>query len=58
VVGASLASHHAHTPGGRLLFYVPAVGFLILVVACAPLTASELDDLAKRRGSRRAMAAT
>jgi small-conductance mechanosensitive channel len=57
VVGSSLASHHAHTLGGRLLFYTPAVGFLILTVACARSTASEVDDLAKRRGGQTAAAA-
>jgi small-conductance mechanosensitive channel len=56
-VGSSLASHHAHTLGGRLLFYTPAVAFPVLVVACARSTASELDDLAKWRGGQTAAAA-
>jgi hypothetical protein len=30
-----------------VLLYTPAVGFLILLVACARSTASELDDLAQ-----------
>lgn len=56
VVGSSLASHHthAHTIGGRLLLYTPAFVFLILVVACARSTASELDDLARWRGGQTA----
>lgn len=54
VVGSSLAAHHAHTLGGRLLLYTPAFVFLILVVACARSTASELDDLARWRGGRTA----
>jgi len=52
-----LASDHAHTLAGRLLFYTPAVLFLILVVTCARSTASELDDLAKWRGGHTAGAA-
>jgi small-conductance mechanosensitive channel len=57
VVGSSLAADHAHTLAGRLLFYTPAVAFLILVVTCARSTASELDDLAKWRGGQTAGAA-
>src|SRR6185312_8753629 len=41
----------------RLLFYTPAVLFLILVVTCARSAASELDDLAKWRGDHTAGAA-
>jgi small-conductance mechanosensitive channel len=52
-----LASDHAHTLAGRLVFDTPAVVFLILVVMCARSTASELDDLAKWRGGHTAGAA-
>lgn len=54
VVGSSLASHHAHTVAGHVLHYTPAALFLILVVACARSTASELDDLARWRGGQTA----
>lgn len=54
VVGSSLDTHHAHTLAGRLLLYVPAGVFLILAVACARSTASELDDLARWRGGQTA----
>jgi small-conductance mechanosensitive channel len=54
VVGSSLTSHHAHTIEGRLFLYTPAAAFLILVVACARSSASELDDLARRRGGQTA----
>lgn len=57
VVGSSSAAHHAHTLAGRLLLDSPAVVFLILVVACARSTASELDDLARWRGGQTAGAA-
>jgi small-conductance mechanosensitive channel len=57
VVGSSLASHHAHTLAGRLFLSTPAGVFLILVVACARSTASELDDLAKWRGGQTTAAA-
>jgi small-conductance mechanosensitive channel len=57
VIGSSLASHHAHTITGRLFLSTPAGVFLILVIACARSTASELDDLAKWRGGQTAGAA-
>lgn len=57
VAGSSVVSHHAHTFAGRLLLDSPAVLFLVLVVACARSTASELDDLARWRGGQTAGAA-
>ncbi|HEY1446525.1 MAG TPA: mechanosensitive ion channel domain-containing protein [Acidimicrobiales bacterium] len=57
VVGSSLGSHDTHTLAGRLFHYTPAGVFLILAVACARSTASELDDLAKWRGGHTAGAA-
>ena len=54
VVGSSLSARHAHTMAGRVLLDVPAIVFLVLVVACARSTASELDDLARWRGGQTA----
>jgi small-conductance mechanosensitive channel len=45
---------HAHTIGGRALLDVPAVVFLVLVVACARSSALELDALARWRGGQTA----
>jgi small-conductance mechanosensitive channel len=57
VVGTSAAPQHAHTLAGRLFLDIPAVVFLVLVVACARSSASELDDLARWRGGQTAGAA-
>ncbi len=48
---------HAHTLTGRLFLDLPAVLFLVLVVACARSSAAELDDLARWRGGQTAGAA-
>jgi small-conductance mechanosensitive channel len=57
VVGTSLVPRQAHTLAGRLLLDLPAVVFLVLIVACARSSASELDDLARWRGGQTAGAA-
>ncbi len=54
VAGSSLVPRHAHTVTGRILLDLPAFCFLILVVACARSTASELDALARWRGGQTA----
>ena len=54
IVGSSVVPRHAHTLGQRALFDIPALVFLILVVACARSTAGELDALARWRGGRTA----
>ena len=54
VAGSSLVPRHAHTVTGRILLDLPALCFLILVVACARSTASELDALARWRGGQTA----
>jgi small-conductance mechanosensitive channel len=54
IVGASVVPRHAHTIGGRTLLDIPALVFLLLVVACARSTAAELDDLARWRGGQTA----
>ena len=54
VAGASLVPRHAHTVTGRLLLDLPALCFLILVIACARSTAAELDALARWRGGQTA----
>jgi hypothetical protein len=45
---------HAHTMGGRALLDIPAVVFLVLVIACARSSAVELDALAQWRGGQTA----
>lgn len=57
IIGTSVVPRHAHTLAGRLLLDLPAVLFLVLVVACARSSASELDDLARWRGGQTAGAA-
>jgi small-conductance mechanosensitive channel len=57
VVGTSVVPRHAHTVSGRALLDIPAVVYLVLAVACARSTASELDDLARWRGGQTAGAA-
>lgn len=54
IVGSSIVPRHAHTLGGRALLDIPAVVFLVLVVACARSSASELDALARWRGGQTA----
>jgi small-conductance mechanosensitive channel len=54
VIGTSAVPRHAHTLSGRVVLDVPAGLFLLLVVACARSTASELDDLARWRGGQTA----
>jgi small-conductance mechanosensitive channel len=54
VAGSSLVPRHAHTVTGRILLDLPALCFLVLVVACARSTASELDALARWRGGQTA----
>jgi Mechanosensitive ion channel len=54
IVGASVVPRHAHTIAGRALLDIPALVFLVLVVACARSTAVELDDLARWRGGQTA----
>jgi small-conductance mechanosensitive channel len=54
VAGSTLVPRHAHTLTGRILLDLPALCFLILVVACARSTASELDALARWRGGQTA----
>jgi small-conductance mechanosensitive channel len=54
VVGSSVVPRHAHTIGGRALLDIPALVFLVLVVACARSSAAELDDLARWRGGQTA----
>ncbi len=57
VVATSVVPRHARTLTGRLVLDLPAILFLLLVVACARSTASELDDLARWRGGQTAGAA-
>jgi small-conductance mechanosensitive channel len=54
VVGSSIVPRHAHTIGGRALLDIPALVFLVLVVACARSSAAELDDLARWHGGQTA----
>ena len=51
---SSVVPRHAHTVGGRALLDVPALVFLVLVVACARSSAVELDALARWRGGQTA----
>jgi small-conductance mechanosensitive channel len=54
VVGSSVVPRHAHTIAGRAILDIPAVVFLLLVVACARSSAAELDALARWRGGQTA----
>jgi small-conductance mechanosensitive channel len=54
IVGSSVVPRHAHTMSGRALLDVPAVVFLVLVIACARSSAVELDALARWRGGQTA----
>ncbi|MFZ0249874.1 MAG: mechanosensitive ion channel domain-containing protein [Acidimicrobiales bacterium] len=54
IVGSSVVPRHAHTIAGRAVLDIPAVVFLLLVVACARSSAAELDALARWRGGQTA----
>ena len=54
IVGSSVVPRHAQTLGGRALLDIPAVVFLVLVIACARSSAVELDALARWRGGQTA----